>query len=190
MKAVVGLGNPGLKYQKTRHNVGYEVLAELARRLGGGRPTIKFEAETVEVRLGDEKVLLVAPQTYMNRSGRSVRQAVDFFKLPLDDLLIVCDDMNLDCGRLRLRGAGSAGGQKGLADIIRHLGTEAFPRLRLGIGRPPGRMAATDYVLSRFRSEETEAIEHALALAADAVETWVGDGLDAAMNRFNAASEG
>lgn len=186
MKVVVGLGNPGLKYAGTRHNVGFEVVAELARRQGASKPKVKYEAELAEATLGSEKVLLVAPQTYMNLSGRTVQPLVDFYQLPLDDLLVVCDDLNLDLGRLRLRPGGSAGGQKGLADIIRRLGTEQFPRLRIGIGRPPGQMDSADYVLSRFRKDEREDIEHALLAAADGVELWTRDGLPAAMNRLNA----
>ena len=146
----------------------------------------RIEAEVVDVAIGGEKILLVAPMTYMNLSGRSVRQFVDFYKLPLQDLLIVCDDMNLDTGRLRLRSSGSAGGQKGLNDIITRLGTEDFCRLRIGIGRPPGKMESTDYVLGRFRKDEIASIEQAVVSAADAVELWIRDGIREAMNRFNA----
>lgn len=187
MKIVCGLGNPGAKYRGTRHNVGFEVLAELAKRHGGSTPTLKHEAELVEIFLGGEKVLLLAPQTFMNLSGRSVWPLVDFYKLPLKDLLVVCDDLNLDTGRLRLRASGSAGGQKGLQNIIQRLGSEEFPRLRIGIGRPPGRMDAADYVLARFLSEERETIDHAILSAADGVEDWVQEGCERAMNRINAA---
>ena len=186
MKMVVGLGNPGPQYQRTRHNVGWEVLAELARRHGGGSPKVRHDAELVELFLGSEKVLLVAPQTYMNLSGRSVQPLADFYQLPLGDLLVVCDDMNLDLGRLRMRASGSAGGQKGLADILQRLGTEDVPRLRIGIGRPPGRMDPSDYVLSKFRKEESEEIEHAVLAAADGVEGWVREGLTPTMNKVNA----
>lgn len=185
MKIVVGLGNPGAKYRGTRHNVGFEVLAELAKRHGGSASTSKHDAELAEVFLGGEKVLLVAPQTYMNLSGKSVWPLVDFYKLPLEDLLVVCDDLNLDVGRLRLRASGSAGGQKGLQNIIQVLGSEEFARLRIGIGRPPGRMDSADYVLARFLSEERETIEHAILDAADGVEIWVNDGCERAMNKVN-----
>jgi peptidyl-tRNA hydrolase, PTH1 family len=190
MKIVVGLGNPGAKYRGTRHNVGFEVLAELAKRHGGSTSTLKHDAELAEVFLSGEKVLLVAPQTYMNLSGKSVWPLVDFYKLPLEDLLVVCDDLNLDVGRLRLRASGSAGGQKGLQNIIQVLGTEDFARLRIGIGRPPGRMDAADYVLSRFLSEERETIDEALLNAADGVESWVKDGCDRAMNKVNTTPKG
>jgi PTH1 family peptidyl-tRNA hydrolase len=190
MKIVVGLGNPGLQYRRTRHNVGFDVLAELARRHGASVPTVKHEAEVVEIVLGGEKVLLVAPQTYMNLSGRPVRSLVDFYKLPLEDLLVVCDDMNLPLGRLRLRGSGSAGGQKGLQNIVEHLKTEDFARLRLGIDRPPGRMDSSAYVLGKFTADEAREMEFAVPAAADGVERWVRDGLDAAMNLVNAPRDG
>ncbi len=185
MKVVVGLGNPGVRYQHTRHNVGFQVLGELARRHPATKPRVKFEAEVVEVAIAAEKILLIAPQTYMNASGKSVGQLVDFFKLPLADILVVCDDLNLETGRLRLRASGSAGGQKGLADIIDRLGTQEFSRLRIGIGRPPERMDATDYVLDRFGQEEIEVIALAIVLAADAVEIWTDQGLQAARKRWD-----
>jgi peptidyl-tRNA hydrolase, PTH1 family len=186
VKVVVGLGNPGPKYERTRHNIGFVVIAELAARLGGGKPRRRLDAELVEGSLGDEKVLLAAPQLYMNESGRSVRQIVDFYGLPLSDLLLVCDDFNLDLARLRMRSGGSAGGQKGLADTIRHLGTEEFPRLRIGIGRPPEQMDAADFVLSRFKKSELKPMEMAVIRAAEGVENWIRSGLDRAMNQVNA----
>lgn len=189
MKLVVGLGNPGKKYEGTRHNVGFELIAEIAHRHGAARPRTKFEAEISEVTIGSERVLLLAPQTYMNCSGRSVRQATDFFQLASTDLLVVCDDINLPLGRLRLRKGGSAGGQKGLANIIQHLGTENFARLRIGVDLPPAGRDAADYVLDRFGKAESRVIADAVKLAADAVETWVNDGADAAMNRYNADQE-
>ena len=189
MKVVVGLGNPGPQYAKTRHNVGFLVVGELARRHNAPSARVDSEAEVTEVQLAGEKMLLVSPLTYMNLSGRPVRSIIDFYKLPLDDLLVVCDDFNLDSGKLRMRRSGSSGGQKGLNDIIGRLGTEEFARLRIGIGRPPGRMDATNYVLGRFRPEEVETIEHAVVTAADAVEWWVRDGITAAQNRVNAPPE-
>jgi PTH1 family peptidyl-tRNA hydrolase len=185
MKLVVGLGNPGAEYRRTRHNVGFEVIEELARRHAGTAPRRGFDGEVVDVFFEGEKVLLLAPLTYMNLSGRSVGAAVDFYKLPLEDLLIVCDDLNLEPGRLRLRADGSAGGQNGLKDIFRRLGTEAVPRLRVGIGRPPGRMTATDYVLGNFTEQEREVFDLAVAQAADGVELWARDGITAAINAMN-----
>ncbi len=185
MKMVIGLGNPGPKYQQTRHNVGFETLFELARRFQGGQSKNQFEAETVEIRIGNEKILLLAPQTYMNLSGRSVRKAIDFYKLPLTDIIVVVDDMNLPTGKLRVRGAGSSGGQKGLHNTIEHLGTSDFSRLRIGIGRPPGKMNAADYVVGKFRKDEIENIKLAIMESADGIEIWAKEGLEMAMNKVN-----
>lgn len=197
MKAVVGLGNPGQQYQGTRHNVGFLVVGELARRFQAGSAQSKFEAELVDTSFtpvgadgkpgSAEKLILLAPQTYMNESGRSVGRLADFYDLAPADILVVCDDLNLEPGRLRLRGSGSAGGQNGLKSIIQHLGTEDFPRLRIGIGRPPGRQSSSNYVLSRFAKHEQEDIEHAIVTAADGVELWLRKGLNAAMNQVNAS---
>lgn len=186
MKVVVGLGNPDPEYHRTRHNIGFAVVDELARRHGALSGASRFEARMASAFLSGEKLLLVEPQTYMNLSGRSVRKVLDFHQIDPADLLVVCDDMNLETGRIRLKPGGSAGGQKGLADIIQKLGTQEFARMRLGIGRPPGRMRGTDYVLSRFRETEREAVEQAVLRAADGVERWVAEGLDAAMNLVNA----
>ncbi len=187
MKIVVGLGNPGAKYRGTRHNVGFEVVSELANRHGGSGPNLKHEAELVEIFFAGEKVLLVAPQTYMNLSGRSVWPLMDFYKLPMSDLIVICDDLNLDAGRLRLRADGSAGGQKGLAHIIQQLGSQEFSRLRIGIGRPPGRMNAADYVLAKFLSQDRDLMDEAVKSAADGVELWIAEGCEKAMNQINTA---
>ena len=154
MKLVVGLGNPGRKYEGTRHNLGFAVLAELAKQLGAGRPKEKFHGELVEAELEGEKLLLLGPLTYMNNSGTSVLAARDYFALANENLLVVCDDLNLPLAKLRFRPGGSAGGHKGLADIIGRLGTEEFPRLRIGIGSPPEHWDATDFVLGRFAEAE------------------------------------
>lgn len=185
MKLVVGLGNPDRKYQGTRHNVGFMVLAELARRHGQGRPKAKFHGEVMEATLGGGKVLLLSPLTYMNRSGISVHEACGFHKLPLADLLVVCDDLNLPLAKLRFRAQGSSGGQKGLEDIIRRLGTEEFSRLRIGIGSPPEDWDAADYVLSKFTRIEIPHVENAVAHAADAVAEWAALGVHDCMNRYN-----
>jgi peptidyl-tRNA hydrolase, PTH1 family len=184
MKLVVGLGNPGSKYAGTRHNIGFEVIDRLAEGGAGARFTRKFDSLLAEAEIDFRRVLLLKPETFMNLSGRSVAQAVRFYKLELSDLLVVCDDLSLPLGKLRIRGGGSDGGQKGLRDITAHLGTEAFARLRIGIGER-GAIDATDFVLSRFRSAERPVIEDALILASQAVAVWVSQGLAAAMNRFN-----
>lgn len=186
MKIIVGLGNPGLQYRGTRHNVGWEVLAELSRRGGDPKPSVKHQAELVELFIDGEKTLLVAPQTFMNLSGRAVRPLVQFYQTELADLLVVCDDLNLDVGRLRLRAAGTAGGQKGLQDIITNLGGNQFPRLRIGIGRPPGRMDAADYVLGKFTKDERVEMDIAVLNAADGVEQWIREGVQKTMNKLNA----
>ena len=186
MKLIVGLGNPGSQYAGTRHNVGFEVLHELARRHNPSGPTqSRYKAEFRDIHVEGEKILLIAPMTYMNSSGEAVSPFVSFYKVELSDLVIVCDDMNLPCGRIRWRAQGSAGGQKGLDDTIRRLGSSEFPRLRIGIGRPPGRMDATSWVLGRFRDDEREEMELAVARAADSLERWISSGVEATMNAFN-----
>ena len=186
MKLVVGLGNPGRKYSGTRHNVGFEVLAEFATRSAAPAPRRKFDAELVDLELSGKRLLLAAPQTYMNLSGRSVKQIASFYKLPLDEILVVCDDLNLPCGKLRLRRSGSAGGQKGLQNIIDQFASQEIARLRIGIDRPGNdRVDPADYVLARFFSEQRQIIDMAIPAAADAVRLWVEQGIDAAMNQVN-----
>ncbi|HEV3340000.1 MAG TPA: aminoacyl-tRNA hydrolase [Pirellulales bacterium] len=186
MKLVVGLGNPGRKYQATRHNIGYEVLWNLARRYATGSPKSSFQGELVDADLAGVRALLLWPQTYMNRSGVCVVQARDFYKLENSDLLVVCDDFNLPLARLRVRAKGSSGGQKGLEDIIRALGTDEFARLRVGIGSPPENWEAANYVLGKFNKQELTEIEPAIGRAADAAVEWARSGLEPCMNRYNA----
>lgn len=186
VKLIVGLGNPGQKYHETRHNVGFLVLAELAKRYVAPRPKGKFQGEVSEVSMEGHKVALLAPTTFMNLSGASVRAAIDFYKLaPVDDLLVICDDLNLPLAKLRFRSQGSSGGQKGLGDIIRRLGSEEFARLRIGIGEVPPGWETPDFVLSKFHKAEKADIAEAICRAADAVAVWVTDGIGEAMNRFN-----
>jgi PTH1 family peptidyl-tRNA hydrolase len=185
MKLVVGLGNPGRKYEGTRHNVGFMVAAEVARRHGIGRPRQAFQGEVVEAELHNQKVLLLCPQTYMNLSGGSVLAARDFYKLAVEDVLIVCDDFALPLGKLRFRRGGSSGGQKGLADVLRRLGTDEVPRLRLGVGPVPERWDPADFVLGRFDKQQQAEAEQMIARAADGVADWVGQGIDYCMNQYN-----
>jgi len=184
MKLVVGLGNPGSKYHGTRHNIGFELVDRLARGGSDAAFAHKFDGLLAEVEIDFRRVLLLKPETFMNLSGRSVGQAMRFFKLPVTDLLVVCDDLSLPLGKLRLRPAGSDGGQKGLRDIAANLGTDQYPRLRIGIGENQD-IDAVDFVLTRFRNSERPIIDDALILASQAVAVWVTQGIDAAMNRFN-----
>jgi PTH1 family peptidyl-tRNA hydrolase len=186
MKIVVGLGNPGAKYQGTRHNVGFDVVDYLAAGKGVGRPQTRFQSEVAEWLEAGEKVLLVKPQTFMNLSGRAVRQLLDFYQLPPAELLVVCDDVNLPLGRLRVRARGTHGGHNGLRDIQAHLGTTEYARLRIGVGAADEGADLADHVLSRFRPTERAAVEDAVARAAQAVVCWVAHGVEATMNRFNA----
>ncbi|UCH34829.1 MAG: aminoacyl-tRNA hydrolase [Armatimonadota bacterium] len=182
---VVGLGNPGGRYLATRHNVGFEVVELLAARAQTRLRRGKFRCAQAEARLADQRVILIQPHTYMNRSGAAVRGAADYYKVPLSRLLVVCDDVHLPLGKIRLRRSGSAGGHNGLISVIEALGNEEFPRLRIGVGEPPPHMDQVSYVLSRFAREEQEVIAAAIARAADAVEAWVSVGITEAMNRFN-----
>jgi PTH1 family peptidyl-tRNA hydrolase len=185
MKLIVGLGNPGKKYEKTRHNVGFETLNLVAQRCADATAKDKFDGRIAEATIAGQRSLLLWPHTLMNRSGQSVFGAVDFYQLPAADLLVVCDDFNLPLGTLRFRSQGSAGGQKGLQDIIRRLGTQEFSRLRIGIGPVPNHWDAADFVLSRFAAAERPEIDDAMVRAADGVECWVAEGIAAGMNRFN-----
>jgi peptidyl-tRNA hydrolase, PTH1 family len=189
MKVVVGLGNPGPKYNGTRHNIGYAVADYLAAGPSASAFRNRFQSQVAEMKEGDEQVLLVKPETFMNLSGRAVRQIVDFFKLELKDVLVVCDDIALPVGKLRARAKGSDGGQKGLRSIQEQLGTPEYARLRIGIGSPGEYEDAVDYVLGRFAPGERRAIEDAIAAAAQGALHWVRHGIDACMNRVNGDPE-
>ena len=189
MRLIVGLGNPGKKYENTRHNVGFEVVCELLRRYQPGRPKTKFQGEYYETRLGGESAMLLMPHTFMNLSGGSVLAARDFYKIDNADILVICDDLNLKIGRLRFRPKGSAGGQNGLADILRRLGSQDIQRLRVGIGKVPTEWDAADFVLSRFDDEQRDLMDQGVVKAANGVEDWVRDGIAECMNRYNADHE-
>ncbi|RKY25646.1 MAG: aminoacyl-tRNA hydrolase [Planctomycetota bacterium] len=184
MKIVLGIGNPGREYQGTRHNVGYMVIDVLARRSGVSGGKSRFRAITAEVRIAQEKVILVKPVTYVNLSGLAAAAALSYYDLDLEDFLVICDDMNLVPGKIRLRRGGASGGHNGLKSIAEAVHTDEFPRLRIGIGPPPGNGA--NHVLSRFRGDEADLMDRAVQTAADAVETWAAEGMEAAMNKFNA----
>ena len=189
MKLVVGLGNPGPEYVRTRHNVGFDVVDRLARRFAdpgaGDVAKARFHGVCLEAAIGGEKVLLIKPTTFMNRSGLAVADATRFYKLDVtQDLMVVVDDVALACGVIRLREEGSAGGHNGLADVEQKLGTAAYPRCLIGVD-PPGVIPQKDYVLGRFRPDQQERLEPALNDAVDAVACGARDGIAEALNRFN-----
>jgi PTH1 family peptidyl-tRNA hydrolase len=184
MKVVVGIGNPGRDYEGTRHNVGFDVVDFLARTDCIEVAKRRFDALTGEGSISGERVLLVKPQTFVNLSGRAVREALDFYKLPADALLVVCDDANLPLGKLRVRRDGTSGGHNGLESIIACLGSDVFARLRVGIGRESER-GLVDHVLGRFSKAERAVMEETYIDAMRGVSTWLTRGIDACMNEFN-----
>jgi PTH1 family peptidyl-tRNA hydrolase len=183
LRIVVGLGNPGSRYAGTRHNVGFDAIDLLAESPHAGRFQVRNQAEVAELREGVHRLLLVKPQTFMNLSGRPVRQLVDFYQVPVENLLVVCDDINLPLGKLRVRRGGTHGGHNGLRDIQNHLGTTEYPRLRIGVDSPAD--DAIDHVLGRFRPAERPVIEDAIRLAAQAVLVWAERGIEPCMNQYN-----
>lgn len=185
MRVIIGLGNPGMKYAGTRHNIGFDTVTALADKYNIKINNKKFNGLIGDGFIGGEKVLLVQPQTYMNLSGECVGQIADFFKIEPENLIVICDDINLDTGRLRIRAKGSAGGHNGLKNIIAHLGTEAFPRIRVGVGEKTEGWDLADYVLARFSKDDEPVMREAIKNAVGAVETWISDDIGTAMNRFN-----
>lgn len=197
MKLIVGLGNPGRQYVGTRHNIGFEAIDALARRLGWisregafeGLARTAFDGLTLDGVMpsgSNEKLLLLKPMTFMNLSGKAVAAAVNFFQLPLTELMVVLDDMALPAGRIRIRPGGSSGGHNGLDDIERLLSTSRYPRLRIGIDAPPPAVEGRDYVLGKFSPQQRQAIEPAIERAGEALTMWIDKGIEAAMSRFNA----
>ena len=185
MKCVVGLGNPGQKYAKTRHNVGFLVLEKLSQVWDIPLSREGFSSRYGKGRVGEEEVLLLLPMTYMNLSGRAVREVFHYYRLSLEDLLVVSDDLHLPLGRLRFRPRGSSGGQKGLQSIIDALGSQDFPRLRIGIGPVPGGVKWEDFVLSPFGEKEWEVVMALEDVAVRGISTWVEEGISQAMQKFN-----
>ena len=183
---IVGLGNPGEKYEDTRHNVGFQVVDELAERQNAPVQKLKFKALTNLLTISGEKVLVMKPVTYMNLSGEAVRPAADFYKIPPERILVISDDTALDPGKLRIRQKGSAGGHNGLKSIIQHLGTDQFPRVKVGVGeKPHPDYDMADWVLSKFVGEDLKTITAAIEKAGKAVECLIAEGPDKAMNKFN-----
>ena len=183
---LVGLGNPGDKYDNTRHNVGFAAIDQLAEELKVPVQKLKYRALTQTVELGGAKVLLMKPITYMNLSGEAVGEAARFFKIPADHVLVLSDDVSLPVGKLRIRKGGSAGGHNGLKSIIQHLGTDQFPRLKVGVGgKPHPDYDMADWVLGKLQGEDKKAMDEAARRAAQAVECLLSQGMDKAMNQYN-----
>ncbi|QRG86736.1 aminoacyl-tRNA hydrolase [Bulleidia sp. zg-1006] len=187
MKLIVGLGNPGRKYEKTRHNSGFLVMDELARLCHADISQNKWNALITQVRIGSEQVILMKPQTFMNESGIAVRQAFDFYKIALEDMLVIHDDMDLKVGSLRIRKKGSSGGQKGMKSIQQHLNSQDISRIRVGVGHsnPGVHEEVPDWVLSPVFPEERETFQQVIEQAAKACYEWVNEPMDLVMNRFN-----
>jgi len=185
MNLIVGLGNPGLVYADTRHNVGFKVINKVAKLAKIEVKSRKYKARLGQGKILDNEVILAKPMTYVNLSGEAVELLVRNFQVPLSDLLVVYDDVNLELGKIRIRKKGSSGGHNGLNSIIDKLNCDEFPRLRIGIGRPSAEISFRDYVLSPFSDEENEVIEQVIERAADAVICIISEGINAAMNKYN-----
>ena len=187
MYIIAGLGNPGKKYEHTRHNVGFDVMDVLAEKYNIRMDEKKYKAICGKGMIGSEKVVLVKPQTFMNLSGESIAEAVNFYKVdPASELLVIFDDISLAPGRIRIRKKGSAGGHNGMKSIISQIGTQNFYRIKVGVGAKPAGWDLADYVLGRFSTKEREEVDRAIEEAADAVEVILTEGIDAAMNKYNA----
>ena len=186
MKLIVGLGNPTPKYEQTRHNVGFDVIDILCHEIGV-KPDFREEYHSLILngQLESQEIILAKPQTFMNSSGTAVSAIVSNYNIPLEDMIVIYDDLNLELGLIRIRRGGSAGGHKGVKSIIESLGSEAFPRIRIGIGQPPQGTEAIDFVLSRFSPEEREVIDEAEKLAIEAIKVIIFEGIENAMNKFN-----
>ena len=182
---IVGLGNPGREYKENRHNIGFMLIDRLALRLDARMTRLQSKALVGATRYNDAKVILAKTQTFMNLSGQAVQGLARFYKVSLENLIVAHDDLDLPFETIRLRPGGGAGGQKGVKSTIQHLGTNDFPRLRLGIGRPPGRMDPAAYVLQDFARGDEQFLSETLDRASDAVFAFIDEGLDIAMNKFN-----
>lgn len=185
MYIIAGLGNPTREYEKTRHNVGFDTIDVLADRLNTSVDEKKFKGLYGKGIIAGEKVILLKPQTFMNLSGESVREAADFYKVDPEHIIVIYDDISLDVGQLRIRKKGSAGGHNGIKNIIAHLGTQEFPRIKVGVGAKPDRMDLADYVLGHFSQIESRVMDDAAKEAGQAAQAMILDGIEAAMNRYN-----
>lgn len=183
---IAGLGNPGKQYTETRHNIGFMVVNEIAKELNTSFSRMQSKAMVTKARYSDKKVILAKPRSYMNNSGQPVSALIRFYKIPLENLLVIYDDVDLDFGVIRLRAEGSSGGHKGMESIIQNLGSNQIPRVRIGIGRPPGRMETPAYVLQKFSNQEQEFLPQIIDTGVDAALEYIAHGLTSAMNTFNA----
>ena len=182
---IVGLGNPGRQYKSNRHNIGFMLVDRLAKRLEVAFSRMESKALVTRADYKDNRIILAKPQTYMNLSGQAVSALVRFYKIPFENVMVAYDDVDLPLGAIRIRPKGGSGGHKGMKSIIERLGSEEFPRMRFGIGRPPGRMEAANYVLRDFSKDESEIVAQIIDRASEAALVYVTEGLDAAMNQFN-----
>jgi PTH1 family peptidyl-tRNA hydrolase len=182
---IIGLGNPGREYKDTRHNIGFMLIDHIAVRLNARGMKLQSKAIVISALYEERKIILAKPQTFMNLSGQSVQGLLHFYKIPFENLLVAHDDLDIPLGTIRIRPTGGPGGQRGMASTIEQLGTKDFPRLRLGIGRPPGRMDAKDYVLQDFSKDDMKLLPEVLEHGVDAALTFVTHGLNKAMNQFN-----
>lgn len=185
MKCIVGLGNPGKKYEKTRHNIGFTIIDEWAERNNWSLSQKKFNGLYTMERVGEEKVILLKPQTYMNLSGESLRPLMDFYDIDVEDVLVVYDDLDLPPGKIRLRKKGGHGGHNGIRNIIDQLGTKEFKRLRVGVGRPEGSKPVIDHVLGTFHKEEQEPVRESIDYAVQACDSWLHQSFNEVMNDYN-----
>lgn len=185
MKCIIGLGNPGKKYEKTRHNVGFHVIDELLQRYGWTLSKQKFKGFYTMENMHGHKVLLVQPHTFMNLSGECVKPLLEYYRIPVEDILVIYDDLDIPTGKIRLRQKGGHGGHNGIRSLIDQLQVKTFKRLRVGIGRPEGSMAVVDYVLGRFSKEQESDVEVSVQQAADACEEWITRDFSDVMNTFN-----
>jgi len=185
MKCIIGLGNPGPKYEKTRHNVGFMVIDELLERHNWKLNKEKYKGSHTVERLNGEKLVLLKPLTFMNLSGDAVKPLMDYYNLSPEDIVVIYDDLDLPPGKIRLRQKGGHGGHNGMRSIIDHLGTKDFPRIRIGVGRPTGSKSVSDHVLSPFSKEESQDVTDSVKKAADACEDWLEDTFLGVMNEYN-----
>ncbi|WP_043582291.1 aminoacyl-tRNA hydrolase [Acetivibrio clariflavus] len=185
LSVVIGLGNPGPRYENTRHNVGFDTIDQLSKKHNIAVTKVKYKAVIGDGNIGGHRVLLVKPQTFMNLSGESVREIIEWYKVPVKNIIIIYDDIDLPVGKIRIRPKGSAGTHNGMRSVIYQIQSEDFPRIRIGIDKPPQGWELADFVLSKFSADERKSVEEAIENAADAVEVILNSGIDKAMNRYN-----